>query len=378
MAEEHDLIVIGGGPAGTSLSILMAEAGFSVLLLEKGRYPLQKVCGEYLSREALPYLDRLGIPYASLAPPPIDHLGVTCSKGPTLECALPLGGIGISRTELDRMMAERVREKGGTVREGSKVRSVSPTERGYSVQTRESAHEARVVVEAYGKDKSPVIHGTDHPANGKKKGKKNDRKWVGIKHRVEGPLPDGRIELHTFPGGYAGLSRIEGGDKGCLSYLIDAAYLQESGRDAVEKERMETNPHLAEWLRTLHFPQQPVGISDLSFGRGSSQEKGIWFTGDAAISIPPLAGNGMSMAIEGSFFLAPELISLLQGKLDKEEATRRYWGESQRHFRTRLRIGKALQGVFSKEDRMALLIKGFKPFPGLAKSLIAKTHGPRP
>ncbi len=376
MAEEHDLIVIGGGPAGTSLSILMAEAGFSVLLLEKGRYPLQKVCGEYLSREALPYLDRLSIPYASLNPPSIDQLRVTCAKGPTLQCALPLGGVGLSRNELDRMMAERVREKGGTVKEGSKVRSISPTERGFSVQTRDSEYKAHTVVEAHGKDKGPAIHGPERPR--KKKGTKGLRKWVGIKHRVEGPLPRGRIELHTFPGGYAGLSRIEGENKGCLSYLIDASILQERGRGAVERQRMEENPHLAGWLRTLHFPEHPVGISELAFGRGSSHEEGIWSTGDAAVSIPPLAGNGMSMAIEGSFFLAPELIGLLQGKLDKEEAVRRYHKASQRHFGTRMRIGKALQGFFSKEARMALLIKGFKPFPGLTKSLIAKTHGPHP
>lgn len=379
MAHDADLIIVGGGLAGTSLSILMAETGFEVLVLEQGHYPFQKVCGEYLSREALPYLDRLGIPYASLAPPPIDQLRVTCSKGPALRCELPLGGIGLSRYELDRMMADRAREKGVRILEGSKVRSVHPTEEGYSVMTRDGQYAAGTLVEAYGKAKGPKIHGPERPEAGrKKKTRGSGTKWVGIKHTVEGALPEGRIELHSFPGGYAGLSKVEGEGRGCLSYLIDASVLQESGRGTIESEGMKKNPYLAEWLRTLHFPQNPAGISELTFGVKGFRGEGGWHAGDAAASIPPLAGNGMSMAIEGSFLLAPELTECLKGRIGKEEAARRYRRACKRDFATRLRIGNALQAFFSKEGRMAFLIRFFKPFPALTKSLIAKTHGPQP
>ncbi len=55
----YDLIVIGGGPAGSSAAIAAARAGAQVLLLERGRYPRHKVCGEFVSAESLDLLSTL-------------------------------------------------------------------------------------------------------------------------------------------------------------------------------------------------------------------------------------------------------------------------------------------------------------------------------
>ncbi len=375
MDKRWDLIIIGGGPAGTSLSILMARAGYEVLLLEKGHYPFQKVCGEYLSREALPYLDELKIPYQELSPPTIDHLRISSSKGSRLESELPLGGIGLSRSELDRMLAERARAEGVEIREGTRVRSVDLIGSAYNVSTRDSKYEANEVVEAFGKDKPPLIpreEGTDKKRG--KRGRGQDR-WVGIKYSVEGDLPDKRIELHSFPGGYAGLSRVEGERRGCMSYLIDASRLKEVGRKHAEWDLLRVNPSLDERLRSLHFPEKPVGISDLLFGRKALKDEAGWYTGDAAASIPPFAGNGMSMAIEGAFLLAPHLKAHLEGKISEERAKSAYRKDREKLFKTRLRVGNALQRFFTNDGRMDFLIRCMAPFPSLTRSLIRMTHG---
>ncbi len=55
----YDLIIIGGGPAGTSAAISAARAGARVLLLERGRFPRHKVCGEFVSAESLSLLNEL-------------------------------------------------------------------------------------------------------------------------------------------------------------------------------------------------------------------------------------------------------------------------------------------------------------------------------
>src|SRR5713101_397396 len=55
----YDLIIIGGGPAGTSAAISAARGGASVLLLERGRFPHHKVCGEFVSAESLGLLTSL-------------------------------------------------------------------------------------------------------------------------------------------------------------------------------------------------------------------------------------------------------------------------------------------------------------------------------
>src|SRR5438445_13371109 len=54
-----DLIVIGGGPAGSAAAITAARGGARVLLLERGRLPRHKVCGEFVSAESLELLGSL-------------------------------------------------------------------------------------------------------------------------------------------------------------------------------------------------------------------------------------------------------------------------------------------------------------------------------
>ena len=61
----YDLAIIGGGPAGTSAAISAARQGARVLLLERGRFPRHKVCGEFVSAESLTLLkDLLDLPRA--------------------------------------------------------------------------------------------------------------------------------------------------------------------------------------------------------------------------------------------------------------------------------------------------------------------------
>jgi flavin-dependent dehydrogenase len=58
----YDLIVVGGGPAGTSAAITCARHGARVLLLERGQFPRHKVCGEFVSAESLELLSDLLAP----------------------------------------------------------------------------------------------------------------------------------------------------------------------------------------------------------------------------------------------------------------------------------------------------------------------------
>ena len=56
-----ELLVIGGGPAGAALAALVAERGVRTLLIEKDRFPRDKVCGEFVSAEGCAVLRRLGL-----------------------------------------------------------------------------------------------------------------------------------------------------------------------------------------------------------------------------------------------------------------------------------------------------------------------------
>ena len=50
--KNFDCAIIGGGLAGLTLAVQLADAGYSVVMFEKGKYPFHKVCGEYISMES--------------------------------------------------------------------------------------------------------------------------------------------------------------------------------------------------------------------------------------------------------------------------------------------------------------------------------------
>jgi flavin-dependent dehydrogenase len=104
MNNEFDIAIIGGGLAGLSLSIQCANAGYRTLLFEKETYPFHKVCGEYISNESFPFLEKLGVPLTFWGLPSINNLNISAPNGNSYQFALPLGGFGVSRFKLDECL----------------------------------------------------------------------------------------------------------------------------------------------------------------------------------------------------------------------------------------------------------------------------------
>ena len=71
---KYDCAIIGGGLAGLTLSIQLAQKGHQVILFEKNKYPFHKVCGEYISLESWDFLNSLGLPLAELSLPIINTI----------------------------------------------------------------------------------------------------------------------------------------------------------------------------------------------------------------------------------------------------------------------------------------------------------------
>ena len=113
-------LVIGGGPAGSMLAMQLADAGRNVTLLEKEHGAHHKVCGEFLSREAVEYLHQARVAPSDLGAAPI-HLVHLSSGRVVAEAALPFRALSLSRYVLDAALLARAQQRGCEVRRGVKV-----------------------------------------------------------------------------------------------------------------------------------------------------------------------------------------------------------------------------------------------------------------
>jgi geranylgeranyl reductase family protein len=125
--ERHDVLVVGGGPAGSAAGFWLAKAGHDVCVLERKAFPRDKTCGDGLTPRAVHQLREMGLEPA-IAARHHRHDGLRAeAHGITLELAwpdhpvFPSYGYVVRRRDLDRMVAEQAAAAGAVVRESSEA-----------------------------------------------------------------------------------------------------------------------------------------------------------------------------------------------------------------------------------------------------------------
>lgn len=376
---QYDVAIIGGGLAGLAAAIQLAKKGHSIVLFEKESFPFHKVCGEYISMESWNFLEDLGVPLQEMKLPKITQLQLTAPDGNSFKTTLPLGGFGVSRYRLDAVLAALAKKHGVTVLQKTKVENVVFNNQFFITynsfeQTSEQVINSRVCCAAYGKRsnldvkwKRPFLLADHHRLNN----------YVGIKYHVKTTGQKGLIGLHNFEDGYCGISEIEEGNY-CLCYMTKAENLKKYKGNiaAMETEVLHKNPHLKNILThcaiVAHFP---IVISQINFSKKACVENKVLMLGDAAGTIPPLCGNGMSMALHSSKLAAHSITAFLTGALQREEMEKNYTNDWNKTFGNRLKAGRIIQGFFGKTTPTNLFVSLFKKIPFLASGVIKLTHG---
>jgi flavin-dependent dehydrogenase len=366
-------LVLGGGLAGLAAALDLAGRGHRVVVVERRRYPFHRVCGEYVSNEVLPYLRRLGADPAALAPAAIGRFGLSSPAGRVLASPLDLGGFGVSRYQLDEYLYQKALAQG--------VEFIFATVADVIFDAAADQHQvtladgrqltARLVLGTYGK-RAALDRQLGRPFF-------NQRSpYLGVKHHLRLPgFARDIIELHNFKDGYAGISAIED-DKLCFCYLTTRANLKAGGGTiaALEGEVLARNPRLADILRHAeHLYAQPEVINEISFAPKLPVEQHLLMVGDAAGLITPLCGNGMAMALHGAALAAPLASRFLRGELPRPALEAAYARAWQRQFGTRLRVGRAVQGLFGGPVLSELVVGGLRYWPAAVRALMRQTHG---
>ena len=370
----YDVIITGGGLAGLALSIQLAKAGYAVALFEKETYPFHKVCGEYISLESWNFLEELGLPLSDWNLPVIRRLLLSSPNGTSIEHELPLGGFGISRYKIDAALAGIARASGVAFFESVRVANIVHDRSFFRVTTAAGEFSSKVACGTFGKRSNLDIK-WKRAFTRQRSTKLNN--YIGVKYHVRANLPHDLIGLHCFTHGYCGISRIED-DRYCLCYMTTAENLRISGNSiqVMEKQILRKNPFLEEIFSSMiSLFDQPVTISQISFEKKTQVEDHLLFIGDAAGMVPPLSGNGMSMALHGSKIAAQCIDAFLKGQIARHEMEQDYIDQWNRQFGRRLWVGRRLQSWFGSASQTNLLLHSLQPFPRLVSFLIRQTHG---
>jgi len=364
------VIIIGGGVAGLTASIYLAKKGIEVLLIERKHYPFHRVCGEYVSNEAVPFLKSLNAYPEVFSPPQINTFLLSSVNGKYYRTSLDTGGFGISRYSFDHFLFERAKDAGVHIRTGKVVDEVSYSEDQFRLLLNDGQElYGKVVIGAFGKRSSLD--------------KKLDRKflqksspYVGIKYHIRYPVPDNEIALHNFKGGYCGISRVEG-EKVNLCYLSERKNLKAAGSiKKMEEDFLMVNPFLKKiWEEAEFLMDNPVVINEINFDSKDPVESHIIMTGDSAGMITPLCGNGMAMAIHSAKIACEEIVTFLSGSIDRYQMEKRYTAKWRREFSLRLTTGRNLQKLFGRNTVSNISIKLLNYSKPISNYIIRQTHG---
>lgn len=297
MSSSFDNVIVGGGPAGSMLALRLAAAGREVILLEKQRGPHHKVCGEFLSAEALGYLKRIGIDAQALGAKPIQYIRLHTGRK-SIHAALPFPALSLSRRVLDEALLERAQSVGCDVRRGVFVEKLLPGSGGFSIRLRDNqVIRTNNVFLATGKHDL-----TDRPRN---RGAQPD--LVGFKMHCQ-LTPESTenirqtMELFLFRDGYGGLALVEN-DRVNLCFVIHQRRMRElgAGWTALVAAIHSECPAIARILRepTPCWPK-PLAISPIPYGYIAGNSNGIWRVGDQAAVIPSFTGDGISIALHSA------------------------------------------------------------------------------
>lgn len=367
-----DVTIIGGGLAGLTASIVLAKAGFKTTVIEKKRYPLHRVCGEYVSNEVKPFLHTLGIDVDCLGPSTLTKLQVSTASGRILSTPLGLGGFGISRYRLDEHLYLQAQAAGVRFLLNTKVTAVTCRDERFQISTASTTDlESRIAVGAHGKRSN-----IDQKLNRRFFYRRSP--YMGVKYHIRTNFPTDTIQLDNFEGGYCGICKIEG-DLYNLCYLIKTSNLKPySSIGEMEEHILYKNLQLKRHFTESDFVyEKPEVINQITFERKTLVEDRLLFCGDAAGMITPLCGNGMAMAIHSGKLLAEAIITHAKpgAAINRQGIEKQYVSNWQKQFGLRLRAGRIIQRAFGSNTVANMAVSALNASPALTKLMVANTHG---
>jgi flavin-dependent dehydrogenase len=349
-----DVVVIGGGPAGSAAAIRLAAIGMRVTLYEKARFPRPKLCGGFISPDALPELQELGVWDAvRQAGGCVVHRAVVQSgQGTSAEVRLPAPAYSLSREKLDALLLDRARASGVAVFEGvdgfaarePSGWTVVASGRGPTFDPKDSTLAARALL---------------------------INPYFGIQAFFDDAIGIGdQVELDILSDHYVGLVRQDR-DRVNVCALVSQKFLREHGPslDNALRDLMKVHPPLRSHLRAARRVAAWQSAGPVLIGRRRLIRGRTFYVGDAACVVDPFAGEGIAMALHGARILSE---AFREGGPVAETYARQW----EKTLGSLLRMQRLARVTLEAAPFQNAVLRGFKALPSTLGWLAAKTRLP--
>jgi len=353
--DHFDVAIVGGGPAGSVCAASCAAAGLQTVLIEREKFPREKVCGDCLNPECWPILRRLGIekrvresPHGTLAS--VVFIGLGDRR---IEIDLPQGDdaeIAIKRSVFDALLLDRAFRLGTQVREANTLTSLERTNGGWKLTfANASACRARVVVAADGRNSTVARSSGLLPHIAKER--------VALQAHIFLPRNFGnKVVLQLLPGGYSGQAPVSGNELN-LCLVGKPKSIRTLQQWAIERFGL---PRDQQW-RT---------ITPLTRAAVPPAHRDLLFAGDAARVVEPFTGEGIFYALRSG-----ELAAIAAARIVQEKSTgaaAEYAAQHSAIYRGRLWINALARSAVVSPKLGSILFEFARLQPALLRFLTGR------
>ena len=367
-----DVIVVGAGPAGSIAATVLARGGARVLMVDRAKFPRDKLCGDTLNPGAIARLAELGL-LAGIVDEAvrIDGMVVTGERGVAVRCRYPAGtsGLSIVRRRLDWLLVTAAVSAGVRFEDGVLVRgplvddAATPQVRGVVIAGRDGRDmrvPAPIVIAADGRRSRIAI------PLGLARQPAHPRRWAigGYFAQVTGVGTFG--EMHVRRGRYMGVAPVP---SGLVNFCVVVP--QHAAHGSLEHalgQAAASDPALRDRFADARLVGAPTMIGPLAVDASAAGMAGLLLAGDAAGFIDPMTGDGLRFAIRGGELAGEAALAALAGAARPHE-----WlaAERRRVFASKWRFNRTLRRVVDRPVTVSAATLTARAAPWILQRAIA-------
>ena len=337
------ITIAGGGLAGLTLGIGLRQRGVPAALWEAGHYPRHRVCGEFICGRGQETLTRLGLRdlLERAGAVGADTAAFFSATESTRPLPLPSRAICLSRFTLDQLLANEFQKLGGELRVGRRWPAVE-------VHASECPDRPKPELQPEG-----VVRATGR----RLQTEENGARWFGLKAHASNVSLTADLEMHVSQRGYVGLCRVNGDVVNVCGLFRRCAGDGVGSHERGELLRGPTGSPLHQRLAAAEFDEKSFcAVAGLSLRPRQAAARAECCIGDAITMIPPVTGNGMSMAFESAELAIEPLVAWSRGEISWPETQSQIARRCDAAFARRLAWAKWLQRLILTPSLQNVLV----------------------